>query len=263
MIIREVHQQVEQLLQEQGIFGYKDFSHEEIDMAWNFVSNELVSLVTGQTGKDGTVIVFAEANQYFTDVTRIIKSVVTLAVSSKEEVSGWTRNYVNLPENYSHLVSDVSNITKTCGGKEVTSIKSGYRYVASAPVKYKGVWYKKDEVFIGGDEEGFYPSNVMVKELPRTSSANRLKRSEDIGWLLKDSLHTSCVESPISEIVQNVLIVYSNEFYVDSLLATYYIKIPKVNFLGQVNPIFTDDVCYFLIRKTYQHLKAEREKASK
>lgn len=251
MIIKQIHLEIEQLLQEQGIFSQRDFNHDEIDTAFNFVTNEFVTalLSDNKLVTDGN---FAEVNQYYTDVTKCLKRRYE-AKGRKED----NKYYFSLPADYFSLISDNSYVYRLCNGKKVTTIKPNYHYkVIDKSVKYENIWYKKDEVFVGNINTNFYPSNIEVLELNIDFVFNRLKRSEDIAWLLNDLIHKTNYKSPISEIIENLLIVYVDDFDISKLQITYY-KVPTiVNYTNQVTSDFPDNVCYYLIRKTFEHLKS-------
>lgn len=251
MLIRKIHFEIEQLLQEQGIFNHRDFTHDEIDNAFNFVTNEFVTSLLSDNSKvtDG---VFAEINQYYTDVTKTLKRRY-IGVGTKQD----NRYLLGLPADYFGLISDNSYVYKECRGYKTKVIKTDYHYkVIDKPVKYNGIWYKKDDVFKGiTNNTNVYP-NIEVFELKVKLSPNRLKRSEDIQWIIDDLVHTTSFKSPISELVNNDLIIYLNNFDIASVEVTYY-KTPNiVSFENNVNPEFPDNVCYYLIRQSVVHLQS-------
>lgn len=251
MIIKQIHLEVEQLLQEQGIFSQRDFNHDEIDTAFNFVTNELVTalLSDNKAVTDGN---FAEINQYYTDVIKCLKRRYE-ALGRKED----NKYYFALPSDYFSLISDNSYVYRLCDGKKVSIIKPNNQYkVIDKSVKYENVWYKKDEIFVGNTNTTLYPANVEVLELKINFVSNRLKRSEDIAWLLNDSIHKPNYQSPLSEVLDNNLIVYTDDFGISKLQITYY-KVPTiVNYTNQITSDFPNNVCYYLIRKTFEHLKS-------
>lgn len=249
MIIKQIHFEIEQLLQEQGIFSYRNFTHDEIDTAFNFVTNELVTalLSDNKAVTDGN---YSEINQYYTDVTKVLKRVYE-ATGTKLD----NKVYFPLPADYLLLISDASYVYKPCKGLLTTVIKNGKYYKAVKAVKYNNKWYKKDEIFKGESSSNVYPIDTKVLELTTPFVNNRLKRTEDIAWILNDSLHNTHFRSPISELVNNDLIVYINDFEIAKINITYYKVTRNVSFANGVTSEFPDNVIYYLIRKSFEHLK--------
>ena len=251
MLITKIHFEIEQLLQEQGIFNHRDFQHDEIDTAFNFVMNEFVTalLSDNKVDTDGK---FAEINQYYTDVIKELKRRY-VGYGNKYD----NRYYLRLPSDYFSLISDDSYVYKTCNGIETSTIKKDIYYkVITDSVQYENKWYNKDDVFVGKIDTKIYPEKVKVLQLKTKLSPNRLKRSEDIVWINNDSLHKTNYNSPVSEIINKDLIVYyDEEFDIISVLITYY-KIPTlVNYANGTTCDFSDNVCYYLIKKTHEHLR--------
>jgi len=73
------------------------------------------------------------------------------------------------------------------------------------------------------------------------NEANRLFSSETIPVALKDPFHTSVAESPISELVGNLLRVYENNFTVVDLNIVYVYQYPRIVYNSQdcVLPVHT------------------------
>lgn len=256
MNIKQIHFNIEQLLQEQAIFSNRDMQHDEIDSAFNFVVNEAVSALLSDT-KLATDGGYAELNQYYTDIASVLKRQY---VSGGNKVDN--RFYVPLPSDYLALISDASYVYKSCNGKlvNVTDIKANTYYRVVNDVKYKNKWYKKDEIFKTDSNISIYTKDEKVFELSVELKPNRLKRSEDLIWLLEDSLHGTSYRSPISELVNKDLIIYLKDFEVVNVAITYYKTPVNINYSTGQTSEFPDNVIYYLIRKTYEHIEQSIKK---
>ena len=73
------------------------------------------------------------------------------------------------------------------------------------------------------------------------SRPNRLFGSNKVNWALTDSFHKSHVKSPVSEVVNNTLRVYEDDFTISNIHISYVYKYPAIEYNSQdcVLPVHT------------------------
>lgn len=253
MTVRDIHLEIEQRLYN-GVFANKDFDHDEIDLHFNEKVSKLVDSFLDDTMKQ-TDGVHVEVNQYATDVLRVLKRTVDISRTLKTD----NVCYFPLPQDYQFLLNDKSHAVSYKGCKLTNAIENNQWYkVESKNVKYVDKWYKKDDVFQSiGNGSSLYPKESKVYKLISSLVANRLTKSEDLSWVLDDTLHNTKFKSPISELVNNDLLVYIDDsFDVFKVRLTYYKKIRKINYQAGVTSEFSDNFIYHVIDNVVKSLKS-------
>lgn len=252
MTIQQIHIEIEQGLQNIGIFEYADMLHDEIDIAINAVVYKEIRSLWYDIDEKRDSKNF-ENNQFHTDFLRLLK--VKNCQTPVKTTDGYK---ITLPNDYLHLISDTTNvIAKECKGKVVTTLEIGKWYRATGDVLSNGIWYKKCDYFKATGTDVYGDS---VEEVPTSVRTNRLTKSEDLPTILQNSFTKSNFKSPVSELVGNELFVYSKNFDVAEICINYLKKPTNVNFFTNTSLVeFNDDIQKYIIEKTIQHLAIRSE----
>lgn len=251
MTIRDIHILIEQGLQKIGVFAYADIEHDEIDLAIDSVIVREIRNIF----RDIDAIQHPnnyERNQYEADFLRILKTKQCINASKVDD--GYS---IDLPIDYLHLISDSSNVlalncnVKTLDSEKDDVLEIGKTYRANGDVLHNGKWYKNCEIFVAETTDLY----GKVTELATKKMPNRLTKSENINNVLTNSLTKSNYKSPVSELVGNKLIVYTDNSFKLSQICITYIRLPKkVSYRNDITIEFPEDVQYYIVDKVVQHL---------
>ena len=253
MTTRDIHIRIEQGLNNIGSFAYSDMDHDEIDIAYNsVVYMEIRNIFRDIDGKINPNNF--ERNQYYTDYLRILKTIFANNGNDNGD-----NHSIMIPNDYIHRINDYSVVIPlNCKGKLVDKIEIDKYYKTLGDVKYNGQWYENCQMFKGTNVENVYGK---VEELPTKKVRNRFTRSEDIDWELNSKIGKSVINSPLSEIIGNTLIVHKNKFDVAEIGLTYIRKPIQINYYMSPTSIneFTDNIIIHFIEKTIQHISINTE----
>ena len=235
MYIRDVHILIEQGLQSIGVFAYGDILQEELDLEINkqlslLVDKEIAPVK--ESTREGKQV-YKLKLQYFIDRFQNLQ-VKDLELVPSTSIDGV---YVNLPDDYLHLIADSSLVLKECSLTNVAtgSIKSGYYYKVKGDktIIYNGNNYSKDSIFIGVDSITGYTfsgtGTLLLLELCANKRPNRLTEEEYLLQTLDNSLEQTDFQSPVSSLSGNKLYAYVDDFTINKLYITYLRKAKKVN----------------------------------
>lgn len=231
MDIIKVHLTIEQKLQQVGVFAYDDFHPDEIDLQINESQNSIIKSAFRSIRPENKV----EDTQLVLDRFRVLKvghKTITGGVIDDDFVK------FQLPEDYLHLLDDYSLVEDVANCKKLEAcdpIKYNFKYkVIKGRVLYNGEFYKEGEIFIGIENvENFSVASGekgIVREVKTKRSPNRLTESNLISTVLDNTLYTTSSRSPISEIVQQELLVHFSNFVVEGVKISYIRKPQLVNF---------------------------------
>lgn len=246
MTIRDIHIEIEQRLQLNGVFAYSDLIPSEIDIAINAtVDNELRKIlrdIDEQVNENNV-----ERNQWVTDFTRVLKVKTELTPTKSGETFK-----ITLPVLYQHLLEDASNISFGCANKETNKIEKGKTYKVVEDISLNNVWYEKDKVFTATETVTLDFGLVVLVKAKLVQ--NRLTKSEDLHGVLNSPFTKSIKRSPVSELVGNELHIYAPDFEIASVLLTYFKRPVQANFATNTTLEFNDDVIRYIIDKTAERL---------
>lgn len=232
MDIRKVHILVEQGLQQVGVFAYDDFEPEEIDLQVDAAVYKILKSAFHPERPNNQF----QYNQGVLDRIRVLQETDILG----QGIDNPSEDYieVKLPEDYLDLVRSSSLIEKgwCCSNDPCLHIKEGKFYkVLSGAIIYDSIEYREGEVFKGVVNRNIFtelPSEDKIKvvEFKPLRKHNRLIESARVYEVLDNSLSTTSINSPVSELTKDSIRVYYSNFIVNNILISY-IRLPSpVNF---------------------------------
>lgn len=254
MTTRDIHIRIEQGLSGIGTFAYEDINHDELDIAFNsVVYKEIRNVFRDIDGKTNSNNF--ERNQYYTDYLRVLKRSYENIANDEGDTS-----FIFLPDYYIHRINDYTiliddNCKSKCLNGEKEKLKPNTFYKCITDVKYKDDWFYETDTFKTDDETSFYGS---VSELNTRKVRNRLTGSEYIDMKLNSQLSRTKASSPISELINDRLIVHKKGFDVFAIGLTYIKKPIQIDYRNKSNEVneFPDNIVHYFIEKTIQHIDA-------
>lgn len=245
MNIKQMHIEIEQGVQNLGVFAYADQSHEALDIAIESCTYELIQ--SSFFPNDSF-----ENSQWSSDLLRVLKT--TSELSPLTFSNGY---YVDLPANYLHLISDYSVVYTDCYKKIISHpevLKVGSLYKAVGDVRIGATWFEDGKIFkyVSG---AFYGS---VKEVPTKRVLNRLTNSEDLANVLDNNYSKTIAISPVSELFGGQLRVWVDGFNVTSVELNY-IRKPVKTVYPTVDCELPDNVTKIIIENVVKRIAIRTE----
>lgn len=230
MYINTVHTLIEQGLQNIGVFAYADFLPEEVDLAINTRQFKMIDEQV-EPLRDTKVQKFKY--QYIVDRFQNLQ-VKELPLTPTK---GDNCYFVTIPDNYIHLVADISQVLSKCNLTNILtgSIVAGAYYLVTGTksIIYNTVTYPTGSIFLGVSGITGYTysgvGNLVLIRLKTSKKANRLTEEEYLFQVLDNSLENTDADSPVSSLSENILTVYVTDFFINKIYLTYIRKPKLVN----------------------------------
>lgn len=231
MYIKQLHTLIEQGLQNIGVFAYADMLPEELDLA---INDRMIKMMDEQVQPLKNV----KSKELKFKLQYILDRFQNLQVKELPlDVTLVDNVYVaDLPDNYLHLIADISKVLSECNLANVTtgSIQEGNFYLVKGQksIIYNGDTYPTGSIFVGVRVAGYTYSGtgtLLLIKLEANKRANRLTEEEYLYQVLDNSLEQTDVDSPVSSLSSNQLFTYVDGFYIDKTYLTYLRKPKLVN----------------------------------
>lgn len=251
MTIKQIHVEIEQRLQLNGVFAYSDLTRSETDIAINAtVDSELLKIFRDIDEQvQGNNV---ERNQWITDFTRVLKVKSELTPTKVNDAY-----IVTLPTDYQYLLEDVSQVTLDCANKPIDNIVKGNTYKVVEDTSISGTWYDTGKVFTATETVTLDFGKVVLMKVHKAQ--NRLTKSEDLHGVLNSPFTKTIKRSPVSELVGNELYVYTTNFEIASVLLTYIKRPVQVDYASGVTLEFNDDIVRYIIDRTAERIAITNE----
>jgi hypothetical protein len=232
---KEIHFLIEQELNI-GSFTQRGYDEVEIDAAINHVTYRLYDeIVSKQQNRD----ILGEKGSILSNTEQLfIRSL------NKYECFSVVDGKFKLPDDFSSVVNGTITTYTECVG-DVSAIVNGVSYKATGDVLYNNVWYKKGDVFVGGQITTVYGNANTIKLITKKENAIEIN----------SILFNSYTSKSIFSVIGNEIYVKSKDI-ISKFCMNYVMKISKfkIDSCNNITLNFPEEVQHWIIDKVILRL---------